>query len=212
MGTTFVISMIVSGCTSTSGTRSEADAQYNKFMNERPAVAIVKTGDESLDATAIASAKIYGGVIKYLDEYIAATNNNRPYLGFVYEVKARMDADINLTEEKAVAAVLEEAKKLDEGKPIDNQEYPRIIEGHKAVQALKPVNKLTELAQLALDTDKILESTNGLSKSFKGFDANTMEKLKSAKYVAEQAKFSKQAIEFLHYRYQQEKSFESFMK
>jgi len=212
MGTAVVTSMIVAGCASTAGTRSEADAQYEKFKNERPSVAIVNTGDQSLDGTAAASAKVYGAVVKYLDEYITATNDNRPYLGFVNEVQARMDADKNLTEEKAIAAVLEEAKKLDEGKPLENQEYPRIIAGHQAVQALKPQNKLAELAQLAVETDKILDQTNGLSKSFKGFDPEMLKKVKSVKYVVEQAKFAGKAIDFLNYRFKQEQSFENFMK
>jgi len=212
MGTAVVTSMIVAGCASTTGIRSEVDAEFEKFKTERPAVAIVNTGDQSLDGTATASAKIYGAVIKYLDEYITKTNEHRPYLGFINEVKARMDADKNLTEEKAIAAVLEEAKKLDEGKPLENQEYPRIIAGHQAVLALQPQNKLAELAQLAVEVDQILDQTNGLSKSFRGFDPATLGKIKSVKYVADQAIFAGKAINFLKYRYQQEQSFENFMK
>lgn len=212
MGSAVVISMIISGCASTASSRSEADALYEKFMNERPEAVFVNTGDESLDATAAASAKVYGAVIKHLDDYIAATNNCRPYLGFVNEVKARVDADKNLTEEKAIAAVLEEVKKLDEGKPQEKQEYPLIIEGHKAVEALKPANKLVELAQLAVETDEILERTKGLSKSFKGLTPDMMEKAKSVKSVVKQAEFTAKAIDFLNYRYRQEQSFENYMK
>ena len=210
MGTAVVISMVVAGCASTK--RSEVDAEYEKFMNERPEAVSVNTGDESLDATAAASAKVYGAVIKYLDEYIAATNNYRPYLGFCNEVKAKMDADKNLAEEKAIAAVLEEVKKLDAGKPQEKQEYSLIIEGHKAVKALKPENKLPELAKLAVETDEILERAKNLSKSFKGFDPATLEKAKSVKSVIKQAEFTAKAIYFLNYRYQQEQSFENYMK
>lgn len=212
MGSAVVISMIISGCASTASSRSEADALYEKFMNERPEAVFVNTGDESLDATAAASAKIYGAVIKLLDEYIAATNNHRPYLGFVNEVKARMDADKNLAEEKVIAAVLEEAKKHDEGKPLEKQEYPLIIEGHKAVTALQPANKLVELAQLAVETDEILERARGLSKSLKGFTPDIMEKAKSTKNIVKQAEFTAKAIDFLIYRYQQEQGFEKYMK
>lgn len=214
MGSLVVILLTVAGCASTSGenTRSRIDREYEKFMTERPATVIVDTGDQSVDSVATATANIYGATIKFLDEYVAATNNHRPYLGFVNEVKARMEDDKNLTGESAIAAVLDEVKKLDAEKPQEEQEYFRIVEGSKAVEALKPANKLIELAQLTIETDKVLGQINGLSKSFKGFDPAIQTKIKSVKNIKEQAEFTSKAIKFLQYRYEQEQNFKNFMQ
>jgi len=201
------------GCTSlTTKKHSDADAAFEKFKNERPVLEYVNTGDESLDNAAVACTKIYGATIKYLDEYITAKNEQRPYLGFQNEVQAKLEADKKLTMEEACNIVLAEAKKNDEGKSPDQQEYPRIIAGMKASKALKPQNKITELCQLTKEVDELIDNTNGLSQSFKGFDLETVKKINSAKNILKQAKFSGEALDFLQYRYQQENNFEKYMQ
>lgn len=212
MGTISVVAMLVAGCASTSSNRTEADALYEKFQTERPAVAAVNTGDQSLDTVAVASAKVYGSTVKYLDEYISATNNHRPYLGFLNEIEEKMKANKGLTAEKAAEMVLAEAKKDDEGKDPKEQVYPRIIAGRKAVAALKPTKKLEELAPLAVEAAKVASSAKGLVNSFSGFDPSTLKKLSSAKNIYNQADFSVKAIDFLNYRYQQEAKFEKHLQ
>lgn len=203
--------MFVAGCAS-GDTRSDWDARYERFCNERPAATAVVTGDENLDAVAASSAKLYGAMIKYLDEYVTANNEYRPYIGFTYEVEELVKNNKNMTEAQAAEIVLAEAKKRDEGKPESEQEYPRIIAGYNAVMALRPENKLKELAPLAVEAASCVDKAMALKNSFSGFDATILKKIQSAANVVEQAQFTSEALVFLQYRYEQAKNLEGHMQ
>ena len=211
LGAVAGVAIFVAGCVS-GDSRSEWDAKYERFCNERPAAVAVNSGDANLDAVAATTAKLYGATVKYLDEYITANNENRPYIGFTYEVEELMKNNENMTEAQAAEKVLAEAKMRDEGKPESEQEYPRIIAGYNAVKALEPANKLAELAPLALEAASNVEKAIALKDSFTGFDANTLLKAKSALNVVDQARFTSEALVFLQYRYNQAKNLEEYMK
>lgn len=205
LGAFAAATMFVAGCVS-GDKRSEWDAQYERFRTERPAAVAVNSGDANLDAVSATTAKLYGATVKYLDEYVTANNENRPYIGYTYEVEDLVRNNKGMTEAQASEIVLAEAKKRDEGKPESEQEYPRIIAGHKAVMALKPENKLAELAPLIAEAASNVDKAIALKDSFKGFDANTLMKVKSVMNVIDQAQFTSEALAFLRYRYEQAQS------
>ncbi len=193
-----MIAMLAAGCVS-SDKRSEWDAQYERFRTQRPAAVAVESGDANLDAVAAVTAKVYGATVKYLDEYVTANNDNRPYIAYTYEVEELLRNNKDMTKEQASEAVLAEAKKRDEGKPESEREYPRIIAGHKAVMALKPENKLAELAPILVEAASNVDKAIALKDSFSGFDANTIMKAKTVANVVDQAQFTLDALRFLQY-------------
>lgn len=212
MGTLAALAMFVAGCATTGSDHSEVDKQYKKFQTERPAAVVVNKGDKDLGIVAIASAKVYDSTVKYLDEYISATNDNKQYQYFINDFQAKMERDKNLSAATAIEMTLAEAKKNDEGKALADQTYPKIISGHQAVIALKPTDKLEELAPLATDAATVAASAKELVNSFRGFDPSTLEKFSSAEGISAQADFSVKALDFLNDRYQQEAEFEKHLK
>ncbi len=201
MGTAAAVALFVAGCMS-KGNVNEVQKQYERFQTERPAVAAVNSGDKSLDNVAVASAKVYGSTVKYLDEYFTATTNHKDYVSFTADVQYEMEQDKSLTQEQATAKALEFIKKNDEGKPEGEKAYSRVVAGYKAVNALSPAAKVKELAPLAEDAAKIATTAKGLSNSFTGLDAATIQKANSAKNVMNQAYYSGEALGFLKRQYE----------
>ena len=87
LGMLAVAGMLFAGCAS-SGTNGEVAEKYKQFQEavaQRPP-AYVPCGEPALDDVGKLSAQVYGSLIKYLDEYVKATENNRYYIGFTNDV------------------------------------------------------------------------------------------------------------------------------
>lgn len=210
-GTILCAGILGSGCAST-GSRSEAAANYEKFKTERPEPVAVQSNNKALNDVASASAKVYGFTVKSLDEYISATDNSRQYRGFLNEMEDLMAVDSNLTKEQARTQALEAIRLSDEGKPEEEKVYQHVVDGYNAVQALKPSNKLKEVLALTIEAKKVADSAKNLSSSFKGFDMENMANAKSANNILNQATYTLDALGFLERQYSFNKVMEGYMQ
>lgn len=219
-----VLAMIGAGC-ATSGTHGEVAENYKKFQEAAAArpPAFVATGERALDEVGILSAEVYASTIKYLDEYIRATENNRYYIGF-------MNDSVELSKEKkipigqAMAEVLKEYREGDAKVEKEEEKiYPRVIEGFQAVEALKPANKLRELAPLALraanvalNAEKIAHIITKTYSSIDFRDVNGMAKkvavTAALAKVTEQTLFDVRALDFLQDQYKRNIEMEQYMQ
>ena len=220
----FIVAVICAGC-ATSGTHGEVAENYEKFKEAvaaRPP-AFVATGEKALDDVGILSAQIYGSTIKYLDEYIKATENNRYYIGF-------MNDSVELSKEKkipmgqAMAEVLKEYREADAKVEKDEEKvYPRVIEGFRAIEALKPANKLRELApiaaqaaEVALNATKVADIVAKTYSSIDFKDVDGMAKkvavTAALAKVTEQSLFDVRALDFLQDQYKRNIEMEQYMQ
>lgn len=215
--------ILLSGCAS-SGSHGEVAEKYEKFKQEtakRPP-AFVLTGDRSVDDVGKLSAQIYGSTIKYLDEYLKATENNRYYIGFMNDV-AELSKEKKIPAPEAMAQILKEYREGDAKVKPEEKIYPRVMEGWKAVEALKPVNKLKELAPLALQAGKVALQAKELSKTvqktYSSISFNDVEGLRkkalvtaAAAKIVEQATFDTIALDFLQDQYQRNEEMKKYMQ
>ncbi len=198
-----VMTIAFGGCASLSP-MEEAQKQFEEFQETRPPAAAVETGDAKIDNISHASAELYGFTIRYLDEYIAAADNRKEYLGFIAEVEYLMK-NKNISRE----AAYEEVRKacMAEAPEI----WPKVVEGYNAVNALEPENKLNELLPLVPRAAQIVADASSLQSSLLGFDAAIINKLSAVKSVLVQAKFSGKALDFLVRQYQLNQEAKAFM-
>ena len=203
-----VMGMFLYGCASL-GSKSDSRQAYEKFQKERPDVAYVQTGDQALDKTASLSANIYGTTVKYLNEYIAASENNRAYIGFTNEVNYEIQ-DNKKSATDAIQATLENIKKSDVEAKTNN--YNDVIVAMNALNALKPENKLAELAPLGTQAVEVAASASKLKNSFTSFDTTVLTKLQSAKNILNQANYTVDALSFLQRQYSIVQETKSYMK
>lgn len=215
--------IIISGCAS-SGTHGEVAEKYEKFKEataNRPP-AFVLTGDRSVDDVGKLSAQVYGSTIKYLDEYVKATENNRYYIGFMNDV-AETAKEKKIPVPEAMAQVLKEYQDGDAKAKPEEKVYPRVVEGYKAVEALKPANKLRELAPLALQAGKVALQAKNLSKTvqktYSSISFSDVEGLRkkalvttAAAKIVEQAIFDTIALDFLQDQYKRNEEMKKYMQ
>ena len=219
-----MLAMFVTGC-ATSGTHGEVAEKFREFQEavaNRPP-AFVVTGDRAVDDVGKLSAQIYGNLMKYLDEYVKATENNRYYIGFINDA-TELAKEKKIPMAQAMSEVLAEYKAAD--KETDKPEekiYPRVIEGYTAVEALKPENKLRELAPLAAQAAKIALKAKDLAgtvtKTYSSINFKDVAGMKkkvlvtaSAAKIGEQAYFNTRAIEFLIDQYKRNQEMKSYMQ
>ena len=217
------VALVLTGC-ATSGNHGEVAEKYAKFQAaaaERPPE-YVMTGERSLDDVGILSAQLYASIIKYLDEYVKATENNRYYIGFMNDVQ-ELVKEKNIAVPEAMAQVLKEYRDNDAKLEPDKKVYPRVIEGYQAVEALKPANKLRELAPIAVQVAKVAVQAKRvgdvISKTYSSISFNDVEGMRkkaritaaSAK-VIEQTAFETIAVEFLQDQYQRNQEMKSYMQ
>ena len=222
--TAFFVAVVGTGC-ATSGTHGEVAENYEKFKEAAAArpPAFVATGERALDDVGILSAQIYGSTIKYLDEYVRASENNRYYIGF-------MNDSVELSKEKkipigqAMAEILKEYREADAKVAKEEEKvYPRVVEGFQAIEALKPANKLRELAPIAIQAARVaLEAEKVakiVSKTYSKIDFRDVDGM--AKKVAvtaalakvtEQALFDVRALDFLQDQYKRNIELEKYMQ
>lgn len=183
---------LVAGCQTKNACAKD---EFEKFKKDRPAAEVVVSGDKAVDAVAVTTAKLYQQTNKLLDEYVAATDNHQEFFEFSAIVQAKMDNDKSLTMEAA-----REAAKADMI-AADANVWPKIKAGYDATEALKPTNKLTEIAPLLMETAKTTQQAVGLKDSFKGFDGTTLAKVSSISKIVKQLDFNKDALIFLQKQY-----------
>ena len=217
------VALVLTGC-ATSGTHGEVAEKYAKFqavVAERPPE-YVRTGERSLDDVGILSAQIYGSVIKYLDEYVKATENNRYYIGFMNDVK-ELVKEKNMPVPQAMAQILKEYRDNDAKLEPDKKVYPRVVEGYRAVEALKPANKLKELAPIAIQAAKVAvqakRASDVIAKTYSTISFNDVEGMRkkvritaAAAKVVEQTAFETIALDFLQDQYQRNQEMKSYMQ
>ena len=215
--------ILISGCAS-SGNHGEVAEKYEKFKEataNRPP-AYVLTGDRAVDDVGKLSAQIYGSTIKYLDEYVKATENNRYYIGFMNDV-AEMAKEKKIPGPEAMVQVLKEYQEGDAKAKPEDKIYPRVIDGYNAVEALKPANKLKELAPLAAQAAKIALQAKNLSqtvqKTYSSISFSDVEGLRkkalvtaAAVKIVEQATFDTVALDFLTDQYQRNEEMKKYMQ
>lgn len=224
VGAAFVAAMVLTGC-ATKGTHGEVAEKFREFQEavaQRPA-AYVFTGERSVDEVGKLSAEVYDATIKYLNEYIKATENNRYYIGFMNDVQ-EVAKEKKITTAQAMAEVLADYKKADsEATNPEDKIYNKVIEGYRAVQALKPANKLKELAPIAIRAGKVaLQAKNVQNVIVKTYstinfrDVNGMKRkvlvTGSIAKVLEQAYFDTRALEFLIDQYKRNQEMISYMQ
>jgi|GEM_PF-1508025 len=215
--------VLVSGC-ATKGTHGEVAEKYAKFQEaaaQRPPEYVL-TGERSLDDTGKLSAQVYGSMIKYLKEYVQATENNRYYIGFINDAtEVAKEKKISIPE--AMAQVLREYQENDAKAKPEDKVYPRVIEGYTAVEALKPENKLRELAPIAIQAAKVALQAKRLSdvitKTYSSIDFRDVEGMRrkavvtaALAKVTEQAVFNTIALDFLQDQYKRNQEMKSYMQ
>ena len=224
VGAACFAAVLFTGC-ATQGTHGEVAEKFKEFQEavaKRPA-AFVVTGERSLDEVGKLSAEVYAATIKYLDEYVKATENNRYYIGFVNDAQ-EVAKEKKITTAQAMAEVLAEYKKADEeAKNPEDKIVKKVLEGYKAVQALKPANKLKELAPIAVRAGKVALQAKDVQgvivktystinfRDVKGMQKKVMVTASIAK-VLEQAYFNTRALEFLVDQYKRNQEMVSYMQ
>lgn len=217
------ISMLVTGCAS-SGTHGEVAEKYEEFkvaVAQRPP-AFVRTGERALDDVGILSAEVYDSTIKYLDEYVKATENNRYYIGFMNDsVEYAKKKSVPLAQ--AMNAVLKQYREDDAAAAPEEKVYPRVVDGFKAIEALKPANKLKELAPIVAQAAKVALQAKQVSdvvvKTYSTINFKDIEGMKKKAVVTtalakvlEQAAFNVRALDFLQDQYKRNQEMEQYMQ
>ena len=192
---------LISGCSMLSGSGSSSDyEQYKKTITENPP-AYVATGDQAIDSLGKTSATTYATTIKYLDEYIKATDGNKNYVAFQNDVESNVKG--GMSEKDAANKVLSDIQAMDAKQTdVTKKQYDSIVSTLKAANDLKPENKLKELGSLGVQVADTSSSANKLSKSFSGFDPSTMNKVSAIKKIISQTDYTADAIKFLQRQYE----------
>ena len=223
LGMLAVAGMLFAGCAS-SGTNGEVAEKYKQFQEavaQRPP-AYVPCGEPALDDVGKLSAQVYGSLIKYLDEYVKATENNRYYIGFTNDVN-EVAKEKKISAPEAMAQVWADYQKLDEGKPAEEQICPKVSEGFHAVEALKPENKLKELLPIAAQAAKVAlqakEVADTVTKTYSSINFGDVEGMKKKALVTatlakvtEQAAFNTCALDFLQDQFKRNQEMKQYMQ
>lgn len=184
----------------------DVKADFEKFKTNRPPVEAIVSGDKAIDNVAVASARLYQQTNKYLDEYVAATDNHQEFFEFTAIVRMKMENDKSMS--------LADARKAARADMVaaDPNIWPKVKAGYDAAEALHPVNKLADIAQLLIEVAKVSQSAIGLKNSFNGFDATTIAKVNSVCKVLTQLTFTKDALVYLQRQYSAVSEAKSYMQ
>lgn len=185
-GGAFLAMGLLAGCQ----TAQEVNDEYEKYAKESPAAEVIVSGDKAIDAIAVASARVSEQTNQMLKEYVAKTNVK--YRHFCGAMQQKME-DQKMSEAEAFKAIRNEYMATDAGKA----EWKDVEVGIKAVNALKPEQKLATIVPLLASSQEIVKNATSLKGSFNGFDPSSMKKAASVMNVIEQADNSRKALNFL---------------
>jgi hypothetical protein len=190
-------------------TQKEIAKEYKEFQANKPKPGYVKINDSAVDQLGKTVALSYKEVSTLLDEYYAATSNNRVYTGFLNAKNHEMK--VNKKSEKEAFEITKNAV-IENDKKLKNKTWPKIEVAYKAVNALSPMSKLKTLQPLALESAKMATKASALISSCKGFNSKTLEKLTAAKKILGQAEYTGKATKFLVVQYRQTQRLKNYMK
>ena len=180
------IAAVVTGCMTMTPEEKRAaiEKEYARIASLPPPKRII-VNDKALNDLGLVACDNFSFAHRLMKEYVAATENNRDYVGFLNDIQYFVKEE-GLSEQdaynKAWAAVLEHDAKVAEAEKVG----PRIIKGAAAVRALDPKKKLAELAIIGIEIAKASKSASQLKNSFKGFDAGTIAKAAAAANIIKQ--------------------------
>jgi hypothetical protein len=175
----------VTGCAST---REVVQKEYER-LTSLPAAEQVVSPNKQVNDVGRASSDLYNVCHAKLKNYVAATENHREFTGFMNDVQTVIK-DEGVSEEDAMAKVRALVQEEDKARPDAEKVWPRIMQGWAAANALDPAKQLTEVANLVVRNQEIVNSANDLPKSFENEDY-----MSKAKRSAEAAKIGEQAAD-----------------
>ena len=180
--------VLVAGCSILGGS-SDARKGYEDFKEDRPAVAIVKSGDQSIDNVAGNVAILYGQTLQLLDDYIKSTEGNRTYVAFVNDT----------IEMKSEEEVQEYFNKL---KPEQQQEILSV----KKMEGFNNLKKASEFLKTAVEltastADLLKQQQKKIQADPFGAIQDVLAAKETAQNMLDQAEYSVKALEFMVKQY-----------
>ena len=199
---TFSKMMMVAGAVVTVGlvgcaSRDAMTKEYNRLAALPPVYCNHCPEDKALDSLGVAVSKSYNFAHKLMKEYVAATETQRAYLGYMNDIEYYVTEE-KMEEEAAANRVMKEIQESDV--QVANPEekmWPQVVIGIQATNALKPAQKLQEIAPVALAVAQAIKDCNKLKDSFKGFDQATVAKGICAGKIIKQATDTAECLAFL---------------
>ena len=194
-----MIAMFATGCASA---RNAMQEEYQRFAAQAPQPVVRCKVDKPIDDLGVAVGVNYNFAHKLMKEFGDATANHREYIGFLNDVNYYVEEekfDEKAAFEKVKNDIIANDAKIEKA---EDKVWPRVVAGIKATDALKLESKLQEIIPVIAANLKMVESISKLSKSFKGFDATTIEKGLACTAIAKQAAWTAECLVFLeeHFR------------
>lgn len=192
-----VLAGMAAGCMST---KEKITEEYNRITSLTPAERIVCGCDKAIDDLGGAVCDSHNLARNYLTAYVKETENHREYVGFMNDIDVLVK-DEGLSNEEAAKKLKGIIQQEDANRAEADKVWPRIAEGVAAVDALKPENKLKEIAAATLKNADLMKTASDLQGSFKGFDQTTLTKVGAVKNITAQGAETAECLAFLTEQY-----------